>query len=320
VAEHHEPVVVQGVDDATQIAKNGWSSTCARRRDGTVWCWGEYNGGALGVDPARCIPHPTWKSGAFACAPSPVRGLSRVAQVAQSNNGACARLEDGTVRCWGSNLAGELGTSEHSPPGPVAVAGLDRVASIAMGQDHACALRTDRTVWCWGGNQWGALGDGTNTGGPTPREVHGLTDVVEIDLGQNHSCARTQGGDVWCWGSNVFGELGGGRAASETCIIQAASVVNRLPCRTTPALVVDLPRVTQIAAGASTTCARAASGEVRCWPNPDERAPRATPYTREDLSPADRISLGNYRGCAWISGDVRCWDDGKPGELTTLSL
>jgi alpha-tubulin suppressor-like RCC1 family protein len=43
-------------------------------------------------------------------------GLSAL-QVAAGNAQTCARLDDGSVKCWGSNVAGELGLGDTQTRG-----------------------------------------------------------------------------------------------------------------------------------------------------------------------------------------------------------
>jgi alpha-tubulin suppressor-like RCC1 family protein len=81
----------------------------------------------------------------------------------------CALLEDRTVRCWGSNLSGQLGdgtTDARLNPVSVLASGtagaspvvLGGVTQIAAGDSHTCALLEDGTVRCWGRNVDGRLG------------------------------------------------------------------------------------------------------------------------------------------------------------------
>ena len=81
--------------------------------------------------------------------------------------------------------------------------------------------------------------------------VAGLrADAIAIAVGDGHSCALTASEGLRCWGYNGWGQLGDG------------TDVNRLR----PVAVSGLRRgVTAVAAGARHTCARTATGNVRCW-------------------------------------------------------
>jgi alpha-tubulin suppressor-like RCC1 family protein len=97
---------------------------------------------------------------------------------AQGGAGArtCARLEDGSVSCWGSQekyggapryLAGD-GTSDRSlcTGSQVTVRGISDAIGVAIGRLNACVLRKDGTVWCWGDNTAQQLGAAALDSGP----------------------------------------------------------------------------------------------------------------------------------------------------------
>lgn len=130
---------------------------CAVRRDGTVACWGL-------TTHLRPQPAPAWSrvvelagGQRHACAifadrrvgctgsnnhgelgrgtlgpatpePEPVAGVEDAEQVVTGETFSCARLRSGEVRCWGSDLGGQLG--DGSPPEdretPVPIGGLTR--------------------------------------------------------------------------------------------------------------------------------------------------------------------------------------------------
>jgi alpha-tubulin suppressor-like RCC1 family protein len=85
----------------------------------------------------------------------------------------CALTSAGGVRCWGSNVYGELGdgttTERHTPTADV----LSDVQAVAAGAYHTCALTRAGALHCWGRNEYGQLGDGTKIDRtrPTPVEL-----------------------------------------------------------------------------------------------------------------------------------------------------
>jgi len=85
--------------------------------------------------------------------------------VSLGHDHSCARLTDGTLRCWGANDYGQLGdgtlASRH-PPAPVR--DLPAVQQVGLGDYHSCALTFDGQAFCWGRNDFGQLGDGTRRG------------------------------------------------------------------------------------------------------------------------------------------------------------
>jgi alpha-tubulin suppressor-like RCC1 family protein len=88
----------------------------------------------------------------------------------------CAVLGDGTVRCAGDNVTGQLGDGTMADRAqPVAVLGLTGVTRISAGGQFACALVGDRELRCWGYNASGQLGIGsTDMQRTTPAVVVGL--------------------------------------------------------------------------------------------------------------------------------------------------
>src|SRR5262249_10343745 len=79
----------------------GYSHTCARKIDGTLWCWGDNSSGQLGDGTTVNKSSPV-QIGAGTLG-------SAVAEVALGSYHTCARKTDGTLWCWGYNTSGELG-------------------------------------------------------------------------------------------------------------------------------------------------------------------------------------------------------------------
>jgi alpha-tubulin suppressor-like RCC1 family protein len=221
------PTRVAPLAAASAVAAGGnWS--CAVLRDTTVSCWGN---DPWNQDPKSAPTLPITVGGV-----ARVAGLDHVTEVALSNSFACARIDDGTARCWGSNTSGQLGDGTTTTSAvPVAVAGVSGVKHVVVGASHACALLDDGSITCWGDNALGELGDGTKTGtdcippvalppsggGGTPppagsptcrphaQAVKGLANVEALALGGNASCARLADQSIACWGTSQRG-LGDG--------------------------------------------------------------------------------------------------------------
>ena len=90
-----------------------------------------------------------------------------VVQLAAGDFGACALLDTGNVRCWGSGEQGQLGYGnvetigdDETPAsaGDVNVGAL--VTSIDRGFGHVCATLVTGKVRCWGRGGPAALGYG----------------------------------------------------------------------------------------------------------------------------------------------------------------
>ena len=208
-SERMNAVQVALLGDQVAEVSAGAFHTCARKIDGTLWCWGDNRYGQLG--DGTTISRAT---------PAQVMALgSAVTQVTGRALHVCARKSDGGLWCWGDNQFGGIGDgTTTSRSAPTQVLGLDReVAQVATGDSFTCAVETDSTAWCWGFNSVGQLGDGTTTDRWRPVRVLGLgPSVATVSAGMAHSCARTTDGRIWCWGNNSHGQLGNGTTTDRT--------------------------------------------------------------------------------------------------------
>jgi len=214
------PTAVPGLSGATAVSADSQSFTCALLGDGSVQCWGDNRTGALGDGTT------TTRS-----TPRPVSGLSGVAELAIGGGViyggfACARLQNGTVQCWGSNGLGQLGSasSKHTCKDlfsrdtpcsltPQPVPGLSGVAQLSLGDGFACARLQDGSVTCWGNNGSGELGrNAISSGAHPPAPVSGLGSVSQLSAGGNSVCARLTDSSLWCWGGNEGRQVGNGRS------------------------------------------------------------------------------------------------------------
>lgn len=155
--------------------------SCARMSDGTARCRGANFFGQLGDGTTDSTSNRSAR----------VAGLTGVEQIVAGPGWGCARLRDGTVRCWGWNRHGSLGvghdgdencaTPEPFQPCrrlPTAVPGLTDVVHLAVSAVAVCAVRRDGTVWCWGGSHF-PVDTGVQEH-PTPVRMEGLRDVVRL--------------------------------------------------------------------------------------------------------------------------------------------
>jgi alpha-tubulin suppressor-like RCC1 family protein len=107
----------------------------------------------------------------------------------------CARLDDGSVKCWGSNGGGQLGLGDTANRGdgpgemgddlpPVSLGSGVTVSGLAVGGLHACTVVNLATVKCWGASGAGQLGLGdTSTRGDGPGEMGDSLPRVVVDAG-----------------------------------------------------------------------------------------------------------------------------------------
>lgn len=131
--------------DVSEIA--GEQDTfCALRSSGKVHCWGKGDAQLLGRPPT---------SGVDAEFPTAVSGLEPAVHLAIGGLQACAIIQTGAVKCWGSNQYGGLGSDDPSPDTitdvPVQVSGLSNgVIRIVSGYGFVCAVNSSGRVSCWG--------------------------------------------------------------------------------------------------------------------------------------------------------------------------
>ncbi len=192
--------------DWTQVSA-GSSSTCAIKKDHTLWCWGFNHSGQLGDGSTQTRRTPTQ-----------VGTDSNWVQVSVNSETACGVREEGTLWCWGNDsLSHEdhLGYPHSGPhPTPWQVGFDSNWKSVTVGQsgNRNCALRTSGTLWCWGFN---IIFDGLPPGTypswySEPTEVSPGSNWQSISIATTHSCGIRASGEVWCWGINGTGQLGTG--------------------------------------------------------------------------------------------------------------
>ncbi len=290
-----------GLTDVVELAA-GANHACARRSDGTVWCWGANGSRQIG----------SGRSGTPTSTPVAVADLTGAVHIACGSLHSCAIVTDGTVRCWGGNTLGQIGDGTTTMrPTPVAVPGLTGVRALAAGANFTCAALSDGTARCWGESAAGQLGVTSSTPITTPSAVPGVTRVTALSAGTNHACALRDDGTAQCWGENTYGALG-----------DPAST----PVQRAPVTVALTPRLRSIHAGHKHTCAVTVGDAVHCWGANEQgelgdgrtglNAIWNSPTLTRDLAPAQSLSAGRAFNCAVTRGGaVACWGNGLSGQL-----
>ena len=248
-------------------------------------------------------------------------GSANAVQVSTGAQYSCARLADGTLRCWGGNFQAQLGDGlmQHQAcddpsgepfdcsPRPVEVAGISDATELSTEFDTACALRGDGHVACWGLNDAGEVGVAPPTQEFTPVTVPMVANATAVAVGVSFACALSSDGQVSCWGANQAGQLGDGQADQ-----------NAHP---SPVTVTGLAGVTTIAAAGIHACALLADHSVACWGGGDDGeigdgSTTSTPAKVTGLANASAITVGEYHSCALRSdGTVWCWGGNADGEI-----
>jgi alpha-tubulin suppressor-like RCC1 family protein len=302
---HAGPTALPGLTTVLDLSA-GSAHSCAVLTDGTVRCWGDNAYGQLGDEAALSSPVPLVIAGLSGDA-----GLSAAVEAAAGGRHTCARIQDGSVSCWGWNANGQIGdgtkTAFHLLPG--AATGLVNAAEIASGASHSCARTTDGSVSCWGWNAAGQLGDGTTTARSRPAPVPSLSGVSRIAAGGDRTCAVLADGSVDCWGGAPLGDGGAGPLGVPTPVEALAGAV-------------------EVAVGSAHACARLKDGTVSCWGDnghgqlgDGQAAARPAAAPAKGVAGAVEIAAGGDHTCARLGdGSILCWGangQGQVGDGTT---
>ena len=209
----------------------GEEHTCAILDNGDLKCWGRDNYGQLGDGGTNTDTN----------APSSTAinlGTGRTAvAVSAGESHTCAILDNGDVKCWGSDQFGQLGdgginTNTNAPSSTAVDLGTGRTAvAVSAGLGHVCAILDNGDAKCWGRDFFGQLGDGgsnTNTNAPSSTAINlgtGRT-AVAVSAGQAHTCVILDNGDLKCWGYDNYGQLGDGGSNTDQASPVAVSGSN----------------------------------------------------------------------------------------------
>lgn len=278
------------------------------------------------------------------CAGSPCGGICTTGRctppdvVAVGGAHACARLVDGSMRCWGGNGAGQLGRGAETPsePAPAFVASLATTAApladvqtLSAGGAHTCAAVDPNTtaglsnVRCWGANALRQLAQPAGVAlSARPAAVTEVVGASKLAAGGDHTCALTAMGSMTtllCWGNNANGQAGVG--------VPSAFVPSPMPV-STALLPSTRPTFLGVAAGAEHTCAWSDAG-VYCWGRNDHGAlgRSTTMVVNSNAAPAPvpdalgsitKVVAGEGFTCALARGgrtavNVSCWGYGESG-------
>ncbi|MEM9487576.1 MAG: hypothetical protein AAGC55_00460, partial [Myxococcota bacterium] len=291
----HRTVPTQVVGLGSDVAElsQGKVHTCARKRDGSLWCWGKNNRGQLGEGG------PTVRD-----TPGQVIALGEdVASAQAGRRHTCAIKTDSSVWCWGDNGHGQLGVGSElayrASPAPVAglPSGAARLSSSTHA-DHQCAIEPSGGLWCWGKNHRGQLGDGTVSDSHWPvavdSDVHDqdFGDITDVCASRIMTCARKSDGSLWCWGRDAdrparheldddLAVVHGGLAcgARHVCVMAADTTVWCMGSNKNEQLgyagdddfatsfepVMFMDDVSVVTAGRDHTCATRSGGDEWCW-------------------------------------------------------
>ena len=173
MTNRHVPIEAAVLGGGVVSASPGDAYTCAIKNDGSLWCWGLNDNGALG-------------NGTLEDSPVPVRvevgrAVAEVWAGGHHSGGAhtCVRAQDGSAWCWGTNSDGRLGDGTPTDsPVPVQVNTAADFVRITTGAESSCGLQSDGQLVCWGNNRYFQLGNGDDV-----TQMSTVPTPVSIDLG-----------------------------------------------------------------------------------------------------------------------------------------
>ncbi len=222
------PAVDLGAGAKAVSVAAGFQHTCALLDDGRVKCWGRSLSGVLGLGSKESWGDEPNEMGDALPAVNLGTGVIALG-ISTGTETACALLDAGKIKCWGSNFPGSLGLGDTKNRGddpgemgdnlPFLDLGNGALpVSVSAGGNHICAGIEGGKVKCWGSSQSGQLGLGdSQTRGDDPGEMGDNlppadlgpgAGVATLSTGDGHTCGLLEEGRVKCWGANSWGILG----------------------------------------------------------------------------------------------------------------
>ncbi len=221
----------------------GSNHACARRTDGTIWCWGYNFHGELGDG--------TMNDRSVA---AQVAGLTGTAQLQVGANFACVRLGDAMnrVQCWGRNIEYQLADGSNTNRfRPTYVTSTASTIAVPVTQTGITALRCDQ-IGCWArftdasAHRWGFGSYSRVT--TDPSAIIGIPQYE--DQGFGVTCQIRTDMNLYCSGLNEFGQVGVGRVSYSEPATLVTGMFSRVQGGVAPGVPCAIERTT---------------GRVLCW-------------------------------------------------------
>jgi len=324
---------------AVQIV-TGLKHSCVILGFNSVKCWGLNDQGQLGLGHTNSIGDDSDEMGNNLSAVS-LNGTA--VELAAGTKHTCARLDDGSVKCWGANDQGQLGLGDTLARGDdanemgsnlsVVSLGAKKAIQITAGEKHTCVLLNDATARCWGDNSKGQLGIDTIDDQTSPVTDVILSDgIVQLEAGTNFTCARLDTGQVRCWGDNSNGQLGQNSAigAIGTLLDKMSGLADINLTGTNGSTRIAL----SISIGYAHVCALLDDGSIKCWGDGSEGALgsgnsdaigdtssvmgnlASIQFSSGSSSAVTLADSGNQHNCVrFDDGTIKCWGINDRGRL-----
>lgn len=329
----------------------GSNSTCARKSDGVLKCWGLNSAGQIGDGSTSNRSTPVLVDA----------GVTYQSIAIGSNGGqahTCGITSSGVLKCWGSNAWGEVGdgtTTDRSSP--VIIDAGTSYQSVSVGGNgssaHSCGITVSGILKCWGRNAYGELGDGTTTNRTTPVVIG--SSYAKVSVGDEYTCAINSSGVLNCWGRNSdYQQLGDGTATnrsspvvidsgvtyllvsasySKTCGVTSAGILKcwgtgylgtgSSTTYNTPTVIDSGTTYSAVSPGSGVTCAITSTGSLKCWGfngfgevGNNSLSPQGLPTVVDSGINYQKISSGAAQTCGLTTSSIlKCWGDNGSGQL-----
>jgi alpha-tubulin suppressor-like RCC1 family protein len=298
------PVRVGTLENVVGMAA-GWNHAAAVKSDGSVWSWGDSGSGQIGADVFY-----------FGAVTSPVQaaGISTARAVAAGSSHTLALLSDGSLRAWGNNFSGQLGSGSSSVTSsrymPQATLFAGGVAGVSAGGFNTIVLLDDGSLRTFGYNEYGQMGTGDFQAKPQALASQSTGGIAGVSTGKYHSAIRFADGRAGWFGFYETGNLyiGGDDPDDQ-----------RHEARVFP----DLSGVVQVVSGDNHSLALKNDGTVWAW-GIGAQGQLGTGGTGTSMEPtqvpglADVIWLaaaGNASLAVKADGTVWTWGENTSGQL-----
>lgn len=258
---------------------SGFSAAIAE--DGSLYTWGDNEGGQLGQG-SRSDPNKT-----------PQKILENVEFLDISSDSSAAVTANGELYMWGANgdnqLAMKNGKLSSSYVTPTMI--MENVINASVGNSRGAAVTAGGKLWTWG------------DGYPDPKKY--TSGVRAVSVGERHIVYITENNELYAFGCNDYGQYGNGTVDE---VIVDESKRRHVNFNTTNVFVMS--DVVEVSAGYDFTAAVTTDGSLYTWGS--NKFGQLGNGTREDsnvpVKIMDNIKSVSVNGCNMIAlsndGDV----------------
>lgn len=250
------PYIDLGAVSTVKDLSLGFRYNCVILSNDETKCWGDSAFGKLGISTLGAEEDKGDQPGEMGDALPALAfgaGSPKATKVRLGSNHACAILNNNTLKCWGSNTVGQVGSGGTADVyDPAATPPVDLgpgfvPMDIALGVAHTCVLSTTNQIKCFG--QGSSLGANATTdrgrspadmganlvaisfSGPFSKAIslhsssQSATTCAKVMNAYDNADTRTM---VKCWGENSKGQAGYLNSVGSVAIGDAAAEMRAL--------------------------------------------------------------------------------------------